>query len=314
MKFKIQEYVKDNGDPGLHITFHKGLNALIGENDSGKTAVIDALKLVLLTQSNDYIRPADEDFYNAFGEEAVTEFKIDCTLSDFTPNEAKNFIEYLNIKKDGELLCYYLQLHYRAWKEGHRIFQELRVGDVDDGITIDGKARDLLRAMYLKPLRDARREMSAGRGSRISQILLNHPAIKNAEEHKLFQIFRDANSVYNLKSWEFEELVAEVYSRHGFKAEVTQRTRDGGRDVIATCEVGGISYSTYFECKQQGPRYPVGVEIVRGLYGVMERDRIDKGVIVTTSQFTRDAVREAEMLNGRIKLVDYQELQRLMRR
>ena len=46
-----------DGTPGLQITFHKGINALIGENDSGKTAVIDALKLVLLTESNDYIRP-----------------------------------------------------------------------------------------------------------------------------------------------------------------------------------------------------------------------------------------------------------------
>ena len=46
-----------NGTPGLAITFHNGLNAIIGENDSGKTAVIDALKLVLLTQSNDYVRP-----------------------------------------------------------------------------------------------------------------------------------------------------------------------------------------------------------------------------------------------------------------
>lgn len=128
------------------------------------------------------------------------------------------------------------------------------------------------------------------------------------------QILIDPNSVYNLEPWEFEELVAEVYSRNGYRARVTQRTRDGGRDVIATCEVGGVSYSTYFECKQQGPRRPVGVEIVRGLYGVMERDRIDKGVIVTTSRFTRDAIKEAEMLNGRIKLVDYQELQRLMRR
>ena len=128
------------------------------------------------------------------------------------------------------------------------------------------------------------------------------------------QILIDPNSVYNLESWEFEELVAEVYSRNGYRARVTQRTRDGGRDVIATCEVGGVSYSTYFECKQQGPRRPVGVEIVRGLYGVMERDRIDKGVIVTTSRFTQDAIKEAEMLNGRIKLVDYQELQRLMRR
>ena len=80
--YNFRRFKSVNGDPGLHITFHKGLNALIGENDSGKTAVIDALKLVLLTESNDYIRPADEDFYYAVGEEAATEFKIDCTLSD----------------------------------------------------------------------------------------------------------------------------------------------------------------------------------------------------------------------------------------
>lgn len=190
--YNFRRFKSVDGAPGLHITFHKGLNALIGENDSGKTAVIDALKLVLLTESNEFIRPSDEDFYSD-EQGAVSEFKIDCTLSDFTPNEAKNFIEYLNFEKDGEWLRYYLQLHYRAWREGHRIYQELRVGDVDDGITIDGKARDLLRAVYLKPLRDAEREMSSGRSSRISQILLNHPAIKNSEEHKLLQIFRNAN-------------------------------------------------------------------------------------------------------------------------
>ena len=128
------------------------------------------------------------------------------------------------------------------------------------------------------------------------------------------QILYNPQSVYDLRSWEVEELVAEVYRRNGFDAEVTQRTRDGGRDVIATCEVGGVTYSTYFECKQQGMNNPVGVDIVRALYGVMERDRIDKGVIVTTSRFTRDSVKEAEALNGRIKLVDYQELQSLMRR
>lgn len=192
--YNFRRFKSVNGAPGLHITFHKGLNALIGENDSGKTAVIDALKLVLLTESNEFIRPADEDFFSD-EEGAVSEFKIACTLSDFTQNEAKNFIEYLNFEKDGDDgLLYYLHLHYRAWIDGHRIFQELRVGNVDDSITIDGKARDLLRSIYLKPLRDAEREMSSGRGSRISQILLNHPAIKNPEEHKLLQIFRNANT------------------------------------------------------------------------------------------------------------------------
>lgn len=185
---------KSVGDvPGLKITFHKGLNALIGENDSGKTAVIDALKLVLLTQSNEYIRPVDEDFYKPVDGDACSEFKIDCTISEFTRNEAKNFIEYLTFKKDGEKVNYTLELHYSAWKEGHKIYQELRVGDIDDGILIDGKARELLKAVYLKPLRDAEREMSSGRGSRISQILLNHPVFKDKKEHAVLNIFRDAN-------------------------------------------------------------------------------------------------------------------------
>lgn len=191
--YNFRRFKSVDGAPGLQITFHKGLNALIGENDSGKTAVIDALKLVLLTQSNEYIRPVDEDFYRPINGDSCSEFKIDCTITEFTQNEAKNFIEYLKFKKNGEKVEYTLELHYRAWKEGHKIFQELRVGDIDDGIAIDGKARDLLKAVYLKPLRDAEREMSSGRGSRISQILLNHPAFKDKREHIVLDIFQDAN-------------------------------------------------------------------------------------------------------------------------
>lgn len=191
--YNFRRFKSVDGAPGLKITFHKGLNALIGENDSGKTAVIDALKLVLLTQSNEYIRPVDEDFYKPVCGAACSEFKIDCTISEFTQNEAKNFIEYLMFKKNGDKVEYTLELHYRAWKEGHKIFQELRVGDIDDGISIDGKARDLLKAVYLKPLRDAEREMSSGRSSRISQILLNHPVFKDKKEHIVLDIFQDAN-------------------------------------------------------------------------------------------------------------------------
>ena len=191
--YDFRRFKSMDGAPGLQITFHKGLNALIGENDSGKTAVIDALKLVLLTQSNEYIRPVDEDFYKPVDGDACSEFKIDCTISDFTQNEAKNFIEYLTFKKVEDKIEYFLELHYRAWKDGHKIYQELRVGDIDDGISIDGKARELLKAVYLKPLRDAEREMSSGRGSRISQILLNHPVFKDKKEHAVLNIFQDAN-------------------------------------------------------------------------------------------------------------------------
>lgn len=106
----------------------------------------------------------------------------------------RNFIEYLTYEKVGDEIRYTLTLHYRAWKEGNRIYSELKAGKIDDGVTIDGKARELLKAVYLKPLRDAEREMSAGRGSRISQILLSHPIFQNKDEHQLIQIFKTANN------------------------------------------------------------------------------------------------------------------------
>lgn len=89
--YNFRRFKSVDGVPGLQITFHEGLNALIGENDSGKTAVIDALKLVLLTQSNEYIRPVDNDFYRPANGDACTEFAIDCTITKFNQNEAKKF-------------------------------------------------------------------------------------------------------------------------------------------------------------------------------------------------------------------------------
>ena len=58
--------------------------------------------------------------------------------------------------------------------EKKRIFTELRINDPADGITLDSKARDLLRAVYLRPLRDAEREMHSRRNTRLSQILMSH--------------------------------------------------------------------------------------------------------------------------------------------
>ena len=192
--YNFRQFKSEGEHPGLDITFHTGLNALIGENDSGKTAIIDAIKLVLLTQSNEYLRPTDEDFYVSSDGTSASEFAIECTLEGFSQNEAKNFVEYLSFTKVDGNIIYSMNLYYRAWKEKNRIYSELRVGSLVDGVLLDGKARDLLRAVYLKPLRDAEREMSSGRNSRISQILMGHPVFQDKDAHKLREIMREANS------------------------------------------------------------------------------------------------------------------------
>ena len=185
---------KENSEPGLDVCFHKGLNALIGENDTGKSTIIDAIKIVLQTQSGEYIRITDEDFYTA-SSTSVSEFRIECTFEEFKPEEAKNFIEWLTFYQVAETgdVRYKLTAYFRAWKEKNRIFTELKAGNSEDGVQMDGKARELLKCTYLRPLRDAAREMNSGRSTRISQILYSHPVFNNKEGHRLVEILYEAN-------------------------------------------------------------------------------------------------------------------------
>lgn len=102
-------------------------------------------------------------------------------------------IQHLQKKNDTCLADLKLSLFFRSYREGNKIYRELKVGDSEDGISLDGRARELLKCVYLKPLRDAEREMCRGRNSRISQILYSHPQFFDKENNELVCIMRKAN-------------------------------------------------------------------------------------------------------------------------
>ena len=84
---------------GITVNFHKGLNALIGENDSGKSAIIDAIKLVLQTQSGEFTRVTDEDFYiSATGELQQNSVSI-ALLKDLKSMKQKILLNGSRLKK-----------------------------------------------------------------------------------------------------------------------------------------------------------------------------------------------------------------------
>ena len=61
---KVQNFRQFGADPnGLFIEFNKGVTALVGENDAGKSSVIDALRFVLQTRDGEYVRLQPEDFH-----------------------------------------------------------------------------------------------------------------------------------------------------------------------------------------------------------------------------------------------------------
>lgn len=54
-----------SGDRAFVLPLNPGLTALVGENDAGKTAVIDAIRLVLGTRDQDMLRVEPVDFHQA---------------------------------------------------------------------------------------------------------------------------------------------------------------------------------------------------------------------------------------------------------
>lgn len=58
---KIQNFrIFDN----FQITLNKSINIFVGENNSGKTALIDAIRYALDTNSAEWIKIKSEDFHN----------------------------------------------------------------------------------------------------------------------------------------------------------------------------------------------------------------------------------------------------------
>jgi len=172
--------------PNLNLNLTKGLNVIIGENDTGKTAIVDAIKLVLKTHSYDYIRVEDKDFYNN-----TNRFRIELTFEGLTPEEAKNFTEWLSWIGTGKAAEPFLKINYDVSRQDKKILPtDVKAGIDVEGYILTAAAKDYLKATYLKPLRDAENELIAKRNSRLSQILLGDEAFKGKEDtNELIQIF-----------------------------------------------------------------------------------------------------------------------------
>jgi restriction system protein len=113
----------------------------------------------------------------------------------------------------------------------------------------------------------------------------------------------------------FERLCMRVLRESGFiQAEVTGRSGDGGIDGYGVVRlVGMLSFRVSFQCKRY--RDNVGASIVRDFRGAM-MGRAEKGLIITTGGFTRDARQEAtrdgatviDLIDGELLAVKLKEL------
>ncbi len=176
--FRIFGAEKDGHHLRLHL--NPGLNVLAGENDSGKSAIIDAIRYTLLTTSRETPWFTDGDFHLK-GNQRATNITIRCIFRGLSEKEHR-FVEFLTVK-DGTP-CLYITLRANRLENTHRktraqIYVTRHSGEKGDGPAIEGEIREFLRTTYLRPLRDAEAELSGGRGSRLAQILSARPGCED---------------------------------------------------------------------------------------------------------------------------------------
>lgn len=103
----------------------------------------------------------------------------------------------------------------------------------------------------------------------------------------------------------FECIVERLYDAMDYKTLLTPERADSGRDIIATRSGPAKAERLIVECKRYSK--PVSIKETRSILGVVSSEKANKGVIVTTSRFTKGA-REFALSNKRIELIKGSEL------
>jgi restriction system protein len=115
-------------------------------------------------------------------------------------------------------------------------------------------------------------------------------------------------ALLNLTSAAFERLSQRLLRESGFvEVKVTGRSGDGGIDGVGIVRLGGLlGFPVLFQCKRYSGS--VGAGVIRDFRGAMI-GRADRGLVITTGTFSRDAKIEATRDGAPpIDLVDGEQL------
>lgn len=180
------------------VEFQPALTLLVGENNSGKSNVIEALRLStapLNLRRIRYFEPEDRSHGR------TTPVELDLVLDGLTDVQQAQYITALDITSGKAQY----KVRFRPDEEVPKRSQLSFHAGKDAGPDPESEKREQIRHVYLAPLRDAQRELDSANGSRLAII------IEQLTDRKL----RD----------EFLELAKEQ-SRALAKHDVVKTTRD----------------------------------------------------------------------------------------
>lgn len=122
--------------------------------------------------------------------------------------------------------------------------------------------------------------------------------------------------LHTLEPGAFERLVLKVLSAMGYGGRTgavdhTGRSGDGGIDGIIRQDPLGLD-RVYLQAKRYASENSVGRPALQAFVGALHGQQADRGVLITTSTFSKDAAEYVRFLRERIVLIDGPQLAHLM--
>jgi len=162
------------------LEFQPGLNALVGPNNVGKTAVVDALRALLAGHDEPYPRVSEEDVHRPKTGAAGGDILFQYVFRGLDADDEADFLGALKPDANGVLEAH-ITIRYAEPDKAGRLRAKRWCGDHEDvGLTTD--MMENLRGVYLPPLRDASQGLRPGRTSqlaRLLQLLADEPGREN---------------------------------------------------------------------------------------------------------------------------------------
>ncbi|MFK5949663.1 MAG: restriction endonuclease [Methylococcales bacterium] len=116
------------------------------------------------------------------------------------------------------------------------------------------------------------------------------------------------DTILSKTSYEFEKLVVKLLDKMGYggvvkdAGQVTQQSNDGGIDGIIKEDVLGLG-RIHIQAKRYKRENTIGREDVQKFVGALAVAQSNKGVFITTSNYSKGAIEYADNLNGNTNVV-----------
>jgi putative ATP-dependent endonuclease of OLD family len=169
------------------------LSIIVGENNIGKSNIVDALRIVLEAEAGPWARAwlAPEDFaHDGHGNAITDQIELEVQLSELDAGERARMVTCLAPSLGTGFAR--IRLRAKLGSDGRVVTQY--VGGDSDTADVERHARDAVRFTYLHPLRDAGVDLRPGRDNRLIGLIAAIAPDGHADRQAIIDVAAQANA------------------------------------------------------------------------------------------------------------------------